>query len=285
MNVAAAIQSVLRKEVRSLSPLSGGSISTAYRADLYDGASLFIKVNPQSPDMFIREAEGLTELQQAGCIRVPSVFHADTNFLILEYLPAVHPANRKRFFERFGRSFALLHRHTSAMYGFTKDNYIGSTPQRNEDRSAQWRDFFWNHRLRYQFLLAEKKGYVRSDLRLSFSQLEKELNRLIPEDGEPPALLHGDLWSGNYLCLEGDTPALIDPAIYYGHREADIAMTLLFGGFSDAFYDAYNQEYPMTDGWERRMELYKLYHLFNHLNLFGEGYYGQVIESIKKLTR
>ncbi len=273
------------RDVTSLSSLGGGSISTAYKTILSDGSSVFLKVSPQFPDMFVKEADGLRELEQAKAIRIPHVLHADEQILILEFLPAVSPSDSKKYFEEFGRQFAAMHRFIVPSFGFYEDNYIGSTPQKNKPQVASWREFYWTNRLLFQFRLAEKNEYADASLRGLFSGLEKNISSIIPDDGEPPALLHGDLWGGNYLCTENDIPVIIDPAVYYGHREADLGMTLLFGGFSDSFYAAYNEAYPLQPGWERRMEAYKLYHLFNHLNLFGEGYYGQVAETMKRLTK
>jgi protein-ribulosamine 3-kinase len=283
-NIHKIVREKIGKEITSISSLSGGSISSAYKAILSDGNFVFLKISPQFPDMFIKEANGLKELHKAKTIRIPNVLFTDNEILILEYLPVSSPSNRKKFFEEFGKQFAQLHRYTSPTFGFIEDNYIGSTPQKNTPQSNSWREFYWNERLLFQFHLAERNGYADSDLRKAFSYLEQHLNDIIPDDGETPALLHGDLWSGNYLCLENDIPAIIDPAVYYGHREADLGMTLLFGGFGDSFYDSYNESYPLNKGWEFRMEIYKLYHLFNHLNLFGEGYYGQVVETMRRLT-
>lgn len=235
--------------------------------------------------MFIKEANGLRELKKANAIRVPNIIATNEELLILEMLPVSSPTNRKRFFEQFGRQFAQLHRHTSDQFGFTENNYIGSTSQINLPKMSSWKDFFVVNRLEFQFRLAEQNGYVDEVLASLFRTLEHKIDRLIPNDNEPPALLHGDLWSGNYVCLKNDVPAVIDPAVYFGHREADIAMTMLFGGFSESFYESYHNEYPLNDGWQRRCELYKLYHLFNHLNLFGDGYYSQVIGSIKSLLQ
>jgi fructosamine-3-kinase len=139
--------------------------------------------------------------------------------------------------------------------------------------------------LEFQFRLAESNGYVDDGMASLFRKLTARIDTIIPDDGEPPSLLHGDLWGGNLLCLGGTVPALIDPAVYFGHREADIAMTLLFGGFDDAFYSAYNEEYPLGSGWKERLPVYSLYHLFNHLNLFGAGYHGQVMETMRRLTK
>lgn len=274
----------MKKTAVSLSPVGGGSISTAYKATMSDRSSVFVKVSPQFPDMFVKEANGLQELEKAKSIRIPSVLFVDQEILILEFLPSTSPANRNKFFEQFGRQFAQLHRFTNTSFGFYEDNYIGATPQKNNPQSPSWREFFWTNRLLFQFRLAEKNKYADTSLRKLFSDLEKAIDTIIPSDGEPPAMLHGDLWGGNYLCAENDTPVIIDPAVYYGHREADLSMTLLFGGFSDSFYAAYNETYPLQEGWEQRMEVYKLYHLFNHLNLFGEGYYGRVAETMRRLV-
>ena len=279
------LRRVLKREVSSVTPVGGGSISTTVKATLDNGDSVFAKVSPQQKDMFLKEANGLRELTKSEAIRIPKVLFADEEILVLEYLPSVTPSSRKKFFEEFGRQFARLHRSSSASFGFTEDNYIGSTPQQNTPCTSSWKDFYLTHRLQYQFRLAEKNGYADARLRGLYGLLERRIDDLLPGDGELPALLHGDLWGGNYLCLEGDVPVIIDPAVYYGHREADIAMTMLFGGFDDSFYRAYNNAYPLHPGWQRRMELYKLYHLFNHMNLFGEGYYGQVTRTMAELTK
>ena len=135
----------------------------------------------------------------------------------------------------------------------------------------------------FQFKLAEQNGYKDKEIVYLFRRVEKQIDRLIPEDSERPSLLHGDLWNGNFLCVENNVPAVIDPAVYYGHREADLAMTMLFGGFGEAFYASYHAEFPLEEEWKRRCEIYKLYHLLNHLNLFGEGYYPQVYQTMKEL--
>ncbi len=284
-HIHSLIHSAINKNVISLSPVSGGSIASTFRAELDDKSSLFIKVSPQYNDMFIKEASGFRELKKADAIRVPEVLYASEEILITEFLPVSSPTHRTQFFETFGSQFARLHRQTSDTFGFHENNYIGSTPQINLPQMRSWKEFFILNRLDFQFRLAEKNGHNDKEFVSLFRSLEKQIIRLIPEDGEPPALLHGDLWSGNYLCTEKNIPAIIDPAVYYGHREADLAMTMLFGGFGEKFYTAYNQEYPLNEGWERRMELYKLYHLFNHLNLFGVGFYSQVCETMKLLLK
>ena len=282
--VSSLIEQALKKNVSSVTPLRGGSISTAMKAALSDGEIVFVKVSPQQKDMFPREANGLRELAKADALKVPAVIYVDEKILILEFLRPSSPPNRKTFFEEFGRQFAALHRCVSSSFGFFENNYIGSTPQKNLPRCSSWKEFYCTRRLQYQFLLAEKNGYANAELSRCFDSLCGHADELLPDDGEPPALLHGDLWAGNFLCVKRGMPAIIDPAVYYGHREADLAMTLLFGGFEDSFYSAYNEIYPLRSGWQKRMELYKLYHLFNHLNLFGEGYYGQVVCTMRKLV-
>ncbi len=284
-SVHTKIEKAIQQTVSSVSPLGGGSIADVYKAELQNGSLLFVKHAPQHQDMFTKEANGLNELRKSNTLRIPDVLFADSELLILEYLPVSSPADREHFFSRFGGAFAGLHRHTSDRFGFAEDNYIGSTPQKNLPASHSWKEFFFVNRLEDQVRRAENNGYNDKYILSLVHSVERSIDKLIPDDGEPPALLHGDLWSGNFLCVDGDIPAVIDPAVYYGHREADLAMTLLFGGFHPSFYKAYNEEYPLNDEWERRMELYKLYHLFNHLNLFGESYYRQVYDTLKRILR
>ena len=282
--IISLIRSALNENVTSLSSVSGGSIAAAYRAELKSGQTLFVKASPQHPDMFIKEANGLRELQKANALRVPEVIFADEELLLLEFLSVTPPTRRTHFFEQFGKQFAQLHRHTAAQYGFSENNYIGSTPQHNLPPMSSWKEFFAVHRLEFQFKLAEQNGYKDKEIVYLFRRVEKQIEALIPNDGEQPSLLHGDLWNGNFLCVENNVPAVIDPAVYYGHREADLAMTMLFGGFSEAFYASYHEAFPLTEDWKRRCELYKLYHLFNHLNLFGEEYYPQIYNVMKSLV-
>lgn len=285
MDLSERIASVTGAEVLRLVPAGGGSIAAAYRAEMRSGPALFVKTGAQHAGMFAAEAEGLRAISQAGEIRIPAVLYADERLLVLELLPAARPADRVRFFRDLGARLARLHRHTAPSFGFPHDNFIGATPQHNTGRSTDWRAFYWEHRLLSQFRLAEKNRLAGPELGALFFELERRLPSLIPPDGEPPALIHGDLWSGNFLCCDGDVPALIDPAAYYGHREAELGMTVLFGGFDAAFYEGYDEEYPLPEGWRRRLDVYTLYHLLNHLNLFGAGYAGQVMENLNALLR
>lgn len=270
------IESILGESVVSSGVLGGGCIADSRKIVTASGRQFFLK-SGYSGKMFPCEANGLREIAKAGVIRVPEVVAADSDFLLLEYLER---GNKKPgFFEEFGRSFAHMHRHTAPQFGFYEDNFIGATPQVNlpeGEEAADWTAFYFNKRLLFQYRLAERNGYATDALRQGFVRLEKTIRHILKDSSEKPGLLHGDLWGGNYLCTAQGDPALIDPAVYYGHREADLAMTRLFGGFSPSFYEAYQQEYPLPEGWEHREDIYKLYHLMNHLNLFGRGYLGDV---------
>ncbi len=244
----------------------------------------FVKTGPPgSLPMFEAEAEGLRELAAAHAIRVPAVIDCGidngTAYIAIERLR----------FERattgieatFGEQLANLHRHTKEQHGWHRDNTIGPTPQHNP-WTGDWIDFFREHRLRFQLDLAARNGYT-GELQALGDQLEGRLPDLF--DGYTPAasLCHGDLWSGNW-GVAGGVPVIFDPAVYYGDRESDIAMTMLFGGFGRAFYRAYEESWPMAAGHDRRLKLYQLYHVLNHLNLFGSGYMGQAMKLLRDLA-
>jgi len=242
-----------------------------------------LKINNNVPiDMFYKEANGLKEIEKSNSIRVPAVKLVKDNFILMECIEGKFKL--KNFFEDFGIEFAKMHKHTGSSFGFYENNYIGSTIQKNipdEEEKYDWTKFYFNKRLLFQFKLAETNGYVDSALRKFFNQLENKIETILSGETEKPSLLHGDLWAGNYLVDENGRACLIDPAVYYGNREADLAMTKLFGGFTKEFYDSYNEFFPPSDGYEYRENIYKLYHVLNHLNLFGSGYYQQTLSLIK----
>ena len=275
------IEDEIGAKIKSFSSLSGGCISDAYKIIDEKENNYFLKLNPSPKDLFIKESNGLKELKKANVIRVPDVKACNEEFLLTEFIPT---GNRsKNFFEDFGRKFAELHKFTGEKFGFYENNYIGSNPQINladEDEEYDWIAFYFNKRILYQYKLAEKNGYATKELREGISLLEKNIHKIIGNSAEPPTLLHGDLWSGNYLPDENGNACLIDPAVYYGNREADLAMTKLFGGFSIEFYSSYYDSYPLKEDYEYRENIYKLYHVLNHLNLFGKGYYSQAISLI-----
>jgi fructosamine-3-kinase len=277
------IEGKVNSQIIDIRSVSGGCISSAYRLKLENGMYLFLKVNSTgNNDMFIKEAHGLQELSKAGVIKIPEVISFENDYIILEFIQST--GKQKKFSEDFGRKFALMHKFHNEHYGFYEDNYIGSNLQINipdEDEKLNWSEFYFNKRLLYQIKLAEKNGNSTSELRRAIEELGNKIDGIITDPDEKPSLLHGDLWSGNYITDEKGLACLIDPAVYYGNREADLGMTKLFGGFDSNFYGAYNEEYPLAVEYEQRENIYKLYHVLNHLNLFGGGYYAQCMSLIR----
>ncbi len=251
--------------------LSGGDINTALRIDTAEGY-YFVKWNESAgEDLFECEAKGLQLLREADAVRVPDVINygrkAEKAYLLLEFIGAARP--QSAYWAALGEGLAALHAHTGAAFGLPYDNYIGSLAQRNTPTENGIR-FFIESRLQVQAGLAFYNGQLPKALYDKFTTLYEKLPELLPV--ERPALLHGDLWSGNVLVDERGAACLIDPAVHYGLREAEIAFTKLFGGFDDAFYQAYEASFPLAPGFAQRVELYNLYPLLVHLNLFGSGY-------------
>ncbi len=272
----------------SCQSVSGGCIAQATKIVFESGQICFLKTMQQSSseslDIFQKEAHGLEELAKAKAIYVPKVYLAEKDFLLLEWVENKPSRQTDSFWEIFGQQFSHLHRFQGESFGFFENNYLGSSRQENcASGSAlkNWCDFYHQHRLLFQIKLAEKNGYGKKELLSTFACLEKKLPEILSGSEEPPSLLHGDLWGGNYLVSEVGKPVLIDPAVYYGHREADLAMTHLFGGFGERFYQSYEESYPLSLGHEERLNIYKLYHILNHLNLFGMGYYSQALRLMK----
>ncbi len=266
--------------------VGGGCINAATRLDGVDGRRYFVKLNDAArAEMFAAEAEGLRELAGSGAIRVPEpVCHgvADNSaYLVLEYIEPGRASASSM--EILGRQLAQLHRFTDEHFGWRRDNTIGSTPQPNAP-SESWTEFWRTQRLGFQFALAARRGY-RGGLQRKGEELLTRVDVLLAGHAPAASLLHGDLWSGNTMVARDGNPVLIDPAVYYGDREADVAMTELFGGFSEGFYAAYREAYPLDDGYRLRKTLYNLYHVINHLNLFGGGYGAQAEAMIEALLR
>ncbi len=253
--------------VNEESSIVGGCINNAIKINTNKG-DFFVKWNTNSKaNMFQSEYNGLKVLKDTNTIRIPNVLCFDDDFLILEFIPPSNPNNA--FWEVFGQKLALMHKQTHSKFGLDFDNYIGSLYQDNT-QNKNWTEFFIQNRLQAQLSIGNFSGTLLSD----FDKLFQKLPNLFPN--EKPALLHGDLWSGNFLAKNGDTPMLIDPAIYYGNREMDIAMSKLFGGFNSDFYFAYNESRPLENGWEERIQICNLYPLLVHVNLFGGAYINQV---------
>ncbi|NIA26411.1 MAG: phosphotransferase [Desulfobulbaceae bacterium] len=247
------------------------------------GGPPFIKTGPASAlPMFEAEADGLRELEKASAVRVPEIIGCGIadgkSFLALERLSLQHADATVE--HRFGKQLAELHRHTAERFGWSRDNTIGVTPQINT-WTDDWLSFFREHRLEYQLDLAAANGYS-DELAESGSRLAEQLADLFADHEPVASLLHGDLWAGNWGCADGE-PVIFDPAVYYGDRESDIAMTILFGGFGRAFYEAYKENWPLDPGHEKRLKLYQLYHVLNHLNIFGRSYLARAKQLISEL--
>ncbi|MCW3807531.1 fructosamine kinase family protein [Plebeiibacterium marinum] len=268
------IEEFLGEDIVSDQGVGGGCIANSKYISTSNGNRFFLKQG-FSNGMFQCEANGLLELARAKTIKVPKVISVAQDYLLLEYIEQGNES--KDFFDGFGKQFANMHRFTQKNFGFYEDNFIGKNKQPNKI-SKDWCDFYFNERLLFQYKLAEKNGYVTDGFKKAFDRLEKRIMQILNGSEEEPALLHGDLWGGNYVVDSLGNAVLIDPAVYYGHREADLAMTKLFGGFSADFYRSYNEIFPLKDGFEYRENVYKLYHVLNHLNLFGVGYYGPAID-------
>ena len=244
----------------------------------------FIKIGSLSDlPLLISEKIGLETLAVAGVIKVPKViFVGETStcsFLICEYFDL----KKDNLFsgEILGKQLALLHQNSNEFFGFSEDNWIGLSPQKNHWHE-NWISFFKKYRLQPQLRWAFERGY-RSRLEEKAERLMEALPLFFDEYKPQPSLLHGDLWSGNWGTINNSTPVVFDPAIYYGDREADLAMTKLFGGFPQVFYDAYNYQWALDYGFKVRQNLYNLYHLLNHLTLFGEAYLRQTIDVLEQL--
>lgn len=269
------IEQALDDKIVNRYAVGGGCIAHAQVIKTQSGQSYFLKTGFNNA-MFINEANGLEELAKAHSIRIPKVIAFDTDFLVMEYIESGY--KRETFFKTFGKAFAEMHQHTSDNFGFFEDNFIGSTPQMNQCDSSEahnWPLFYFNKRLKFQYDLAEKNGHADTEFRRLFHNIENKIDSILEGSEEEPTLLHGDLWGGNYMVDDEGRPVLIDPAVYYGHREADLAMTKLFGGFDVNFYHSYNASNPLKPGYENRENIYLLYHVLNHLNIFGPSYKGQ----------
>ena len=266
----------------SITLLIGGSINQVYLCQTNDG-HIVIKLNErdQFPNMFQREAEGL-KLLRSSTFRIPEVIaHGDYeewSYLIMEYIDS-HGTSIDQ--HEFGHKLAQMHLQTDPKFGLGIDNYIGSLSQCNK-QEATWATFYAACRLNPLIKLAYDQNMVENKMLKSFENLYNELHNVIPN--EVPALLHGDLWQGNLICDEHSGPVLIDPAVYYGHREMDMAMLQIFGSISPDTLEAYNNTYPLQKDWEKRIDIHQLYPLLVHLILFGESYLGGIKRIVKKYS-
>ncbi len=268
--------------LRSVKPLSGGSINTAMllKTNLGD---FFMKYNlaAKYPEMFECEAKGLQELENTNSVNTPKVLFTNSSgkfsFIVLEFIRS--GSTGTSFWKSFAISLAKLHRTSNQKPGLSYHNYIGSIRQ-NNDFCDSWTEFFITKRIEPMLEAARNNGYFAGGSIGAFDRLFRRLPDILPV--EENSLLHGDLWSGNFIADSFSETWLIDPAVYYGNREMDIAMTMLFGGFSREFYDAYNDYYPLQAEWEERVDICNLYPLLVHVNLFGSSYESQVKSIISR---
>jgi len=261
----------------------GGDINTCVRWET-DRGPVFVKLAPAArADMFEAEAEALQELAAARALRVPAVLACSVAgkeaFLALEWIGFGRATEDSE--KALGEGLARLHAKRESRFGWHRDNTIGSTPQRNA-WCEDWVDFYGRERLGFQLQLAGSHGLGRRTIELGEGLCER-LPDFFVSYRPVPSLLHGDLWGGNWATEEGGAPVIFDPASYYGDREADLAMTRLFGGFGRNFYSAYEATWPLDPGAGARRNLYNLYHVLNHFNLFGGGYGAQAGRMIERL--
>lgn len=267
-------------KVNSVTSLAGGSINRVYLLNSSEGKRV-IKINAAEkfPGMFAAEKAGLDTLKKDGAFDIPETFEcaeADgLSYLLLEYKK--EGAQKPNFWKVFGKQLAQLHQNSAEAFGFPSDNYIGSLPQYNDHRETA-ADFYISQRLDPQLKMASKNGFTFGDL----SGFYRNVSEVIPL--ETPALLHGDLWNGNYLVNEQGLPCLIDPAVCYGPREMDLAMMKLFGGFPGEVFEEYEANFPLQPGWQERIGLWQLYYLLVHLNIFGRSYLAQVKEIFRRFS-
>lgn len=278
-----ALEAVFRFHIHKASRVGGGDSASAFRLETSRGA-LFAKImpGPQGADILRAEAEGLRAISSTNTLRTPEVLGLEPldegACLLLEFVPTGPGAPQAH--EALGRGLAQLHSLPAPHFGWAGPNYIGPLPQRNTPET-DWATFYARHRLEPQYAMAARGGWLQPADIPDTGRILEHIAPMMPEI--KPSLLHGDLWGGNYLISEQGTPLLIDPAAYYGHAEVDLAMSLLFGGFPQRFYDAYDEIVPREDGFAERVALYQLYYLLVHLNLFGPSYSGAVTAAGSRL--
>jgi len=266
-----------------VSSLSGGSINDAFCVS-HSKKKWFIKFNDKEkyPGMFAAEANGL-ELLNTSAFIIPKVIengnYNNHAYLILDYIETL--STQQLNWNEFGSKLAKMHKRSDELFGLDRHNYIGSLIQKN-DREKTWFDFYANWRILTLSETAFNQGLLSNTEINSMEKLCYKLEDLLPV--EPPSLLHGDLWQGNLLCNKNNQPVLIDPAVYYGHREIDLAMLFLFGSIPNDAIAAYELKYPLEKGWKKRMDIHQLYPLLVHLILFGSSYYGSIKTILKKYT-
>jgi len=271
-DIKAWLQDHNRGNLTNSGSVGGGCIHETFLIQTDSGDRYFLKQNYQTAsDIFEKEANGLNALRVPGGPVVPEVFLVGAEYLLLEDL---QPKSRSRdFWQLLGQQLAQVHNQVNELFGYQENNYIGSNSQLNS-WMQNGHDFFGERRIKPQLRMAQKQSLLQTQDIRKLEGLMAKLPELIPE--QPASLIHGDLWSGNLMANKRGMPAIIDPAVYYGWAEADLAMTDLFGSYPAEFYSAYNEIRPLAPGYRSRYKIYNLYHLLNHLNLFGKEYLSQI---------
>lgn len=271
-------------EITELRPLSGGDINEVFQLKTNVG-NFCIKKNSRSlyPHMFSKEARGLEELREKTLFSIPEVLGTtndmDAHYLIVSFIETGPKSSS--FWEKFGHYLAAMHHVSKPKFGWIENNYIGTLHQSNTQHD-RWSEFYAHERILPQLKAAFDSSKIDRNILYQGEQLCLRLDSLFPE--EPPALLHGDLWSGNYMTDSAGLPALIDPAVYYGHREMDLGMMLLFGGFPEPVFHHYQDVYPLSPQWRERIPLTQLYPLLVHVNLFGGSYMKRVVPILQRFA-
>jgi protein-ribulosamine 3-kinase len=271
-------------QIKSFEAIPGGCINKTQALNLSNSERVFLKYNSSPPkNFFTAEADGLRLLEKPKKgPRVPRLLgisnESNSKFLLLEYIESSAP--KSGFASRFGRALAKMHRETQEQYGLGYDNFIGKTVQKN-NLEPDGLVFFREHRIRFQQELARKSRGLPKSIDKRLDLFCEKLDTLLDLKDEKPALLHGDLWSGNYFASHDQAPCIFDPAVYFGLREADLAMTEMFGRLPEEFYRSYHETFPIQPGYIKRKNIYNLYHLLNHYNLFGGSYLEQVNQTVR----
>lgn len=274
------IEKLIPEKITSISNIGGGSIASSYQVELVNDITLFAKYYDNS-DMIESEIMGLIELSKCSNIIIPKIKYHNKNLLILEFITSITPNDQT--YINYAKQLTSLHKITNKYFGFKVDNYIGSTKQINTFNTC-WAEFFFNQRIMYQYKLLEKNKIIDQEFKSKFKKIEKTTYELLADETIKASLLHGDLWSGNFFFNTNNQGVLIDPSVYYGDREVDLAMTQLFGKLPNSFYQSYSEINPISDNFKQKCILYNLYHIMNHWNIFGTSYKSQAIHYINLLN-
>ncbi|WP_115461445.1 fructosamine kinase family protein [Winogradskyella aurantiaca] len=277
------IEDRIKSSITRITPVSGGDISSAYQISLHNSQEYFVKCNSKSTalEMFQKEQQGLELIAETKSIAVPnvkSIYHDNQiSAIIMDFIPSKNTDSMDM--TALGKELAQMHQSSDSQYGLNTANFIGSLKQLN-NQTSNWVSFYVQQRLQPQLSMATSLGLLKPSEIPSLNLMNNRINDVIVVN--KPSLLHGDLWGGNYLIQCDGKPYLIDPAVYYGDKFVDIAMSQLFGGFTKDFYDSYFYWTPKVEQLEERIELYQLYYLLVHLNMFGRSYYPAVKRSLIK---